>query len=282
MGERPRHRLPEPRVVRADNAGLFTLDGTRSFLIGERTVALIDPGPADPAHLEALEGALAGATRGAILLTHRHPDHDAAAAPLARRTGLELRPTPRAPLHEGEELPTDAGPLRVLHTPGHTRDHLSFVLGPGPVVFVGDLILGEGTTTWVGEYAGCVADWLASIEKLEALAPARIFPAHGPPIDDPAPRLAAFREHRLARIGQVEAALEAERALRGVPSSVRLERLVDRVYGEALPPGLREGARWSMRAILEHLGVEPFPPEGAPTEGGGTVSEGGGEVPDEG
>lgn len=267
--------MREPRVVQADNAGLFALGGTRSYVLGRRVVAVVDPGPADRRHLERLQAEVGGPERGVIVLTHRHPDHAAGAPELSRRTGFPLRagapaehapgiPGEDAPLRDGEILETDEGPLEVVATPGHSRDHVCFLLG-GSLLLAGDLILGQGDTTWVGEYAGCVSDYLRSLDRIQALEPDRILPAHGPPLTDPAAAVERFRAHRLERIRQVREVLEDLGPVKG-PKDV--EALVDRIYPASLPPRLREGALWSVRAILDHLGVMPFPEGEAPVEGG--------------
>jgi glyoxylase-like metal-dependent hydrolase (beta-lactamase superfamily II) len=263
---RPEPSVEEPRVVRADNAGLFALGGTRSYVVGRRRVAVVDPGPDDPAHLAALEEAVSRARSGVVLLTHGHPDHAAGAPTLARRTGFALRGG--SALADGEEISTDGGTLRVVATPGHSRDHVAFYLVERSELLVGDLLLGEGSTTWVGEYAGCVADYLRSLDRVARLGPSRLLPAHGPPLDDPDEAVRRYRAHRTRRIRQVEEALGRLGSDLDPAGAQALERLVHEIYGSDLPAGLREGARWSLRAILHHLEVVPFPPEGAPTEGG--------------
>lgn len=262
----------EPRTVQADNAGLFALGGTRTIIVGRRKVAVVDPGPDDGEHREALLGRLKEAEEGVILLTHRHPDHAAGAPALARATGFPVRGAdPRGgvhPLAPGERIATDGGTLGVVPTPGHASDHLAFFLRPHRILLAGDMLLGQGSTTWVGEYAGCVADYLESLDRVEALEPRRIIPAHGPDLTDPTGAVRRFRDHRLDRIRQVREALDEGVGAPRPASDEGLEALVDRVYGPELPPALREGARWSVRAILEYLGAAPFPRAGAPTEGG--------------
>ncbi len=268
----------EPRVVRADNAGLFTLDGTRTHLLGRRRVAIIDPGPESTAHRDRLLSLLAagGAEEVRVLVTHDHPDHAGGVDSLVQaveETGIkvgvcasplsslaELEALPFMPLREGDEVPTDAGRLRALETPGHTRDHLAFHWSGGTALFAGDLVLGEGSTAWVGSYPGCVADYLESLRHVEILQVRRILPAHGPPIDDSHEAIGRYREHRLRRIGQVRDAVGS------IPDAT-IGELVDRVYGPELPPGLRDGAAWSVRAILDHLGVRAFPDDGPDGEG---------------
>ncbi len=248
---------PEPRVVRAGNRGPFTLDGTRTFIIGEKQVVVIDPGPDTDEHARAVVSSLGAAREVRLLLTHSHRDHSGAAPFLSRalkapilgsvtlsRSGLDGLPV--LPLVEGDRVPTDDGQLRVVEVPGHTKDHLAFHWMEQGALFVGDLVLGRGGTTWVGEYSGCVGDYLDSLEKVEALDLRVIFPAHGPPLTDPRKALARFRAHRLERIAQVEAALERH-------SGASPEELLQEVYGGEVPPGVRKAARASIQSILDYL-----------------------------
>ncbi len=266
--------MDEPRVVEADNAGLFALSGTRSFILGRRTVVVVDPGPADPDHLQRLAEEVGQAREGTVLLTHRHPDHAAGAPPFSAQSGFPIRAAgPDGDLQDGMRLETDAGRVQVVATPGHSRDHLCFYLEEAEILLAGDLVLGTGTTTWVGEYPGCVGDYLSSLDRVQALRPRKILPAHGPPLLDPDEALNRFRAHRLARIQGVRQALENLSPQVDPGSSEGIHELVDRVYGDALPAALREGAGWSVRAILEYLDVTPFPAQGAPTEAGGMLAD---------
>jgi glyoxylase-like metal-dependent hydrolase (beta-lactamase superfamily II) len=281
-----------PRVFLAENAGPFTLGGTGTFVVGSEVVAVMDPGPDDPAHLERVALEVAGAREGTILVTHGHPDHAAGAPALSRLTGFPTAgnaPGVDRTLTGGDRVPVDGGFLEAVETPGHARLHLAFLHHPSRELFVGDLLIGKGDTTWVGEYPGCVADYLASLDRVDALSPTRIHPAHGPPLDDPAEAVARFREHRLARVREVKEALEAmglqpgdEGAFGGVGDveagagdpDAMVRGVVERVYGPDLPSGVRLAAAWSARALLEYLGVLPFPREGAPTEQGDGLAGG--------
>lgn len=250
--------MSEPRVVLAPNPSPMTLDGTRTYLIGTERPAIIDPGPADPRHLRATLQALGGAIPVAILLTHTHADHAAGAAVLARRTGAPVQAAPGAlslpdglewkPLGEGGVVDTDAGPLLTFATPGHTPDGLSWLWRAegADALFVGDLMMGEGDTTLVAPPDGDLCDYLRSLERVRELAPAAIFPAHGPPLRDPAAAVERFRRHRLERI---DAAWEALRRA----GAARPAELLGAVYGDAVPPALRGAAEASLRAVLEYL-----------------------------
>ena len=241
----------ELRSLLAPNPGPFTLDGTRTYLVGRQRVAVIDPGPSDPTHVDALADALADATDPRILLTHGHGDHAAAAPALAERLGCPVLGAGSADaraLSHGEVVATDAGELVALHTPGHTADHLSFHWPSRRALFSGDLLLGQGETTWIGEYPGSVADYLDSLERLRALDLDVIHPTHGPAIDDVEATLDAYERHRRERLAQVEAALEAR------PGASTPE-LVAEVYGDEIPEGLERAAARSVEVMVHHLGA---------------------------
>ena len=149
-------------------------------------------------------------------------------------------------LSDGEVVETDHGALRAVHAPGHTPDHLCFYWLPARALFAGDLLLGEGDTTWVAEYRGCMADYLASLEHLRGLELEVIYPAHGPPLDDPDDAIMRFSDHKRVRIRQVE---EALRALPGADA----DALLDHVYGDTIPPGLRPAAVRSLGALVDYV-----------------------------
>lgn len=217
-------------------------------------MAVIDPGPDLPEHVRAVVRSVEGADRVRILLTHGHGDHAGAVdSVLEHLPGLQVlgagHPSAR-PLEPGEAVITDAGSLEAIPTPGHTRDHWAFLWSDQNALFAGDLVLGLGDTTWVGEYSGCVADYLASLDRVEALGLARILPAHGPDILDPARVLEAYRGHRRDRIGQV-------RRLRDELPSARFDELMGAVYGSEVPEGLGGAARASLQALIEYVDHHP-------------------------
>ncbi|MFQ5538007.1 MAG: MBL fold metallo-hydrolase [Gemmatimonadota bacterium] len=245
------------RVLNAGNAGPFTLDGTRTYLVGEREVAVMDPGPDLDNHVRALLLALDGAQTVRVLVTHRHRDHAGAAGALARALDAPVLGPAEAEgamgpgvtfrvLRDREEVPTDAGPLTAVATPGHTRGHLAFLWGKRRALFAGDLLLGEGDTTWVGEYPGCVADYLTSLDRVEGLGSAVIYPGHGPPLTDPDATIARFRRHRLDRARQVRELLAAD-------PGASPDTLLLRVYGAELPHAVREAALRSLEALREYV-----------------------------
>lgn len=253
----------EPRVVRAANPSPMTLDGTRTFLVGRDRPVVIDPGPADPRHLERILQHLAGARPAAILLTHAHPDHAAGAPALARSTGapLWLAPGGRSmeswagevghPVRDGDQLRTDEGVLQAVATPGHAPEHMAFLWSgghapPGGALFVGDLLMGEGDTTLVAPPEGDLGAYLRSLEVVERVGAGVLYPAHGPSLPDPAEAVGRFRRHRLERIRQV-----AE-LLRERPDATPAQ-LVDAVYGPRLHPELRRAAEGSLAAVMNYL-----------------------------
>lgn len=241
----------------------MTLDGTRSFIIGTARSVVIDPGPEDDAHLGALLAALGGAAPVAIVLTHAHADHSAAAPALRARCGnAPIRMAPGALalpfsadrvdgwLADGDVLETDAGPLRVVATPGHAPEHIALAWLPADAKreqwFVGDLLMGEGDTALVAAPEGDMAAYLDSLRRVQAAAPAVLYPAHGPPLREPRAAIERYRRHRTERIAQVAAA----RARR--PGATAAD-LVPEVYGAALAPSLRHAAVASITAILHYL-----------------------------
>ncbi len=244
---------PAPRVVQARNRGPFTLGGTRSFLVGEKIIAVIDPGPDVQEHARALLRALSGATEVRILLTHGHGDHAGAAKILAKALSAPILGAPSLgflPLRDQERVPTDEGDLICLATPGHTQDHMAFYWPRAKALFAGDMILGRGSTTWLGEYPGCVADFLASLKRALDLALEIVYPAHGPAVRSPRRTLEAYRDHRLGRLRQVE-------EVRVGNPGASVDEILQAVYGENLPPRISGAARRSVQMMLHHLGLDP-------------------------
>lgn len=249
-------------MVRAGNRGPFTLDGTRTYLVGEEQVAVIDPGPDVAEHIRALSHALESASEVHILLTHRHSDHSGGAPGLARRLGVPVYapagyslPTSAPPsesavvlrtLTEGAVVSTDAGDLLVVPTPGHAPEHVAFHWPNEEAIFVGDLVLGKGVTTWVGEYLGCVEDYLQSLDRILSLEPGILYPTHGPPVRNPPATIRRFRAHRLKRLREVQKAREAY-------PEAGADELARRIYGGDVPEKLAEAACSAVEAALFHL-----------------------------
>ena len=246
---------PSVTVLRADNPGPMTLDGTRSVLLrapGAASCVVVDPGPDDGTHLGAL---VAAGPVSLVLITHRHPDHTAGSPRLRELTGAPVRAADPehchggTPLRDGEVIESAGVRIEVVATPGHTGDSVSFVVtGPGeePVVLTGDTVLGRGTT-FIAEPDGSLADSLDSLDVLERLGDGRLaVPAHGPEIADLGAAVRAYRTHRLERLAQVRAALAA----RGHDATV--DDVVAHVYAD-VDPAVLPAARQSVAAQLEYL-----------------------------
>lgn len=241
----------QPRFITAGNAGPLTLEGTRTYFVGERQVAVIDAGPALEAHVTAVRRAIADAERVALVLTHDHSDHAPAARLLASELGVDLwgpaavEGVTRA-LADGDVVPTDVGELVTVDTPGHARHHIGLHWPSARAFFAGDLLLGAGDTVWVGEYPGCVADYLASLERVRRLGVDVIYPAHGPPIGNPAPVIDRFAAHRRARIEQMAGLL-------GAHPEASTPELTEMIYGPGLPDTMRRAAERSIEALKAHI-----------------------------
>ena len=213
----------EPSIARvlAHNPSAFTYYGTQTYLIGTSELAVIDPGPDLPEHLDALEAAIGGRTVRAIMCTHTHRDHSPAARPLAERTGapvigcapLALETVgPRADasfdgdyaadrvLEDGEELEIDGRPVRAVATPGHTSNHLCFAYGDA--LFSGDHVMGWSTTVVVPP-DGDMAAYMQSLDKLRQREDRAYYPAHGPPVTNPQQYVRHLLGHRMQREKQI-------------------------------------------------------------------------------
>jgi glyoxylase-like metal-dependent hydrolase (beta-lactamase superfamily II) len=231
------------RRVLAPNPGPFTLEGTNTWIVGERPSLVVDPGPDDPAHLEAV--ARAAGPAAAVLLTHHHPDHAPGAASLAAGLGVPiLTLVPLAgerPLDDGERIEAGGGWLRAIPTPGHTPDHVAFHDPNAGSLFTGDAVLGRGTSV-IDPPEGDLAVYLRSLDRMLRLRPRVLYPGHGPVVSDGAEKLREYLAHREHRDRQVLLALAA-----AGPS--RPEDLVPRIYA-GYPRELYPAAS---RSVLAHL-----------------------------
>ena len=219
--------------VRASNPSPLTLDGTNTY-VAEGWV--IDPGPDDPAHLDAV---LAVGPVEGIVLTHSHPDHAEGAPSLARRAGVEVV-QPRG----GERV----GPFEAIATPGHSPDHVSLLFGR--VLFSGDTVLGEGSV-FVGGGDGSMAAYLDSLRRLLELDLDAICPGHGPVVWEPRAKLEEYLAHRLERERLVVQALEAGSSSR--------DEVLERAWSDVdldAGPYLRMAAGLTLDAHLEKLSAE--------------------------
>jgi glyoxylase-like metal-dependent hydrolase (beta-lactamase superfamily II) len=248
--EAPRQVTPLAAVVLAANPGPMTLDGTNTWLLRDdaarRQAIVVDPGPDDGIHLDAVIEA-AGAVP-LILLTHGHVDHAEGARRLHERTGapvLALDPAHRyggEGLTEGSVVSAAGVTLQVWTTPGHTADSVSFVL-PDTAVLTGDTILGRGTTV-VAHPDGVLADYLRSLHRLAGLGGITVLPGHGPELADAGAAASAYLAHREQRLDQVRAAVAAGD---DTPSQI-----VASVYAD-VDRALWPAAELSVRAQLAYL-----------------------------
>jgi glyoxylase-like metal-dependent hydrolase (beta-lactamase superfamily II) len=219
--------------IRASNPSPLTLDGTNTY-VAEGWV--IDPGPDDPAHLDAV---LAVGPVAGIVLTHSHQDHAEGAPSLARRAGVEVvQPS------GGDRV----GPFEVIATPGHAPDHVSLLYGR--VLFSGDTVLGAGSV-FVGGGEGSMAAYLDSLRRLLALDLEAICPGHGPVVWEPHAKLEEYLAHRLERERLVVEALAAGASTR--------DEVLDRAWSDVdldAVPYLRIAAGLTLDAHLEKLSAE--------------------------
>jgi glyoxylase-like metal-dependent hydrolase (beta-lactamase superfamily II) len=246
------------RCVLAPNPNIMTLDGTNTWVLRDpdaRRSVVVDPGPEILAHLDAV--AEAAGEVGVVLLTHGHADHSEAARSFAERVGCGVRaldPQHRLGsegLADGDVVEVDGLEIRVVGTPGHTSDSLSFVLPAERAVLTGDTVLGRGTTV-VAHPDGQLGAYLGSLQRLHALAEAHeiasVWPGHGPVIDDALAALDFYLAHRKERLEQVR------EALRGLdPDREDLARaVVEQVYAD-VDPVLWGAAELSVRAQIAYL-----------------------------
>lgn len=213
----------EPGIARllAHNPSPFTFTGTQSYLVGGDEVAIIDPGPADPGHVEAIVDALGSRPLLAIVCTHTHRDHSPAARPLAERTGAPIvgcaalvpeSVGPRADasfdgdyspdrvLEDEESIEIDGRALTAVATPGHTSNHLCFAWGDA--LFTGDHVMGWSTTVVVPP-DGDMAAYMASLDRLRRRDDRIYFPAHGPAVTNPQQYVRHLMGHRMQRERQI-------------------------------------------------------------------------------
>ncbi len=221
-------------TLRAPNPGPLTLGGTNTYVCGG---TVVDPGPDDGAHLGAILDAVPVER---IALTHRHPDHSAGAGRLSGMTSAPVLAF-EAGLGDGDRLPPG---LVVVHTPGHALDHLCFWHPESRTLLSGDLIAGSGSIM-VAPPEGDLAAYMASLERVRALAPARILPGYGPEVTEAVAKIEEYVAHRQDREERVAAALSS-----GASS---VQDILDSAYQD-VPPPMRPYAALAVRAYLAKLG----------------------------
>ena len=260
---------PGVRRLTARNPGGYTFHGTNSYLLGTTELTVVDPGPDDPEHRAAILAAAGGVPIREILITHTHRDHSPGAAPLAAVTGAavigagphnfsrplhigettaldasaDLAYRPDRILGDGERVATAAGPVVALATPGHTANHLCFVVEEAGLILSGDHVMAWSTSI-VAPPDGSMADYMASLDRLAGRPEVQYLPGHGAPVRNAHRFVEGLKAHRLGREAAVLAALRAgDRSIEGV---------VRRVYADT-DPKLWGAAALSVFAQLEWL-----------------------------
>jgi glyoxylase-like metal-dependent hydrolase (beta-lactamase superfamily II) len=253
-----------PLVTRllADNPGPYTFRGTGVYIVGAgASVAVIDPGPAQPEHLTALKRAIGTRRVSHILITHTHADHSPAAAALKEWSGAKTYAfgphagagsaeeaadrdfAPDVLVRDGEVIAGESFTITALHTPGHTSNHTCYALREEAALFSGDHVMGWSTSV-VAPPDGDMGDYLASLEKLRRRDERIFYPTHGSPVIDARDWLDQLIAHRRMREAQVVAGLKA--------GAVTVTALVAAIY-PGLDAGLQAAAAAQVQAHLDYL-----------------------------
>ena len=247
---------PMVRRITADNPGMMTGPGTNPYLVGIDEIAVIDPGPDDAEHLDAIAGCGGDRIRW-ILCTHTHPDHSPGAAGLKARTGAEVVAFDSRDglvvdrsLADGDTIDGTEFTLRAVHTPGHASNHLCYLLEGERLLFTGDHVM-QGSTVVISPPDGDMATYLDSLERVRALRPRlkAIAPGHGLLITDPIGAITDYIEHRAEREAQVLATLVTG------PGPVGVGEIVAALY-QGVPDELHPVAERSVWAHLRKLADE--------------------------
>ncbi|MGO6943507.1 MBL fold metallo-hydrolase [Rhizobium johnstonii] len=260
---------PGVERVTVNNPGPFTFFGTNSYIVGSSSVAVIDPGPEDEAHFQALMAALAGRAVTHIFVSHTHRDHSPLARRLQAATGAvtvgqgphrparplregEINPfsessdisfVPDITLSDGETLSGDGWALSAVLTPGHTANHAAFALQGRDILFSGDHVMAWSTSI-VAPPDGSMADYMESLERLIARDDRLLLPGHGGPVTQPSTFLRALKAHRLKREQAVLARVQA--------GDERIAEMVKVIYRDT-DPKLHGAAALSVLAHIEDL-----------------------------
>jgi glyoxylase-like metal-dependent hydrolase (beta-lactamase superfamily II) len=246
---------PMVRRIVAENPGMMTGPGTNTYLVGIDEIAVIDPGPGDASHLDAIAGCGGDRIRW-ILLTHTHEDHSPGAVGLKKLTGAEIlafgpgdgkgKVRLDGTLGDGAVIEATEFHLTALHTPGHASNHLCYLLNEERTLFTGDHIM-QGSTVVIGPPDGDMAAYFASLEKLKSIRPRlrAIAPGHGHLIEDPMATIDDYIEHRRAREKQVLDVLRSR-------GTATIAEIVEDIYTDVAPE-LHPVARRSVWAHLRKL-----------------------------
>lgn len=222
---------PRVRRIVAPNPGPFTYTGTGVYIIGHGDVAVIDPGPVDEAHIEALDRALEGERVTHVFVTHHHLDHSPLAHPLAKKHGCKVYGYgPQAIAPAGGEVRLEAGDdvgfrpdveisddeifdggnwrVQALHTPGHTSNHVCYALLDENILFCGDHVMAWSTSV-ISPPDGSMGDYLAQLRRIRDRKYDRLWPTHGPAVEEPESFIQAYIDHRMEREHQILEQIEA-------------------------------------------------------------------------
>ena len=264
----PRELAPDVVRIVANNPGPFTFKGTNSYLVGATSLALIDPGPDDAAHLEAILAAAGSRPITHVLITHTHRDHTAGLPALLARTGaktagfghpagsrgtarsspsgdeyVDLGFAPDIRLVDGQSLAGEGWAFRAVHTPGHAPDHLCYALEGTRVLFSGDHVMGWNTSV-VAPPEGRMGAYIRSLELLTERNDAIYLPGHGGQVEEPQRLVRAYLLHRRLREQSIlECIRTGNNTVRGI---------VPAIY-KGLDPKLVNAASLSVLAHVEHL-----------------------------
>lgn len=257
---------PDIRRVVANNPSAFTLYGTGTYIIGRGEVAVVDPGPPDDGHIEAILRATAGETITHMLVTHTHMDHSPGCRLLAEHTdaktygfgshgagkaeegviveeGGDMDFAPDVIVRHGELIEGQEWSVECVHTPGHTSNHICYAFGKERTLFSGDHVMGWSTSV-ISPPDGDMADYMASLELLLMRDDAVYWPTHGPAIADPKPHVRAFIEHRKERESEILRCLAA--------GGRRIAEMVPTMYAH-VPDYLHAAAARSVFATMALL-----------------------------